>query len=351
MRTISAPLLTEFARDLLVAAGVPHDESTVVATSLVGANLRGHDSHGVMRIPQYVEFVQRGEYRFGVDLEVLQETPALVVCDGHWGLGQVQAHRLLDLVIPKAQELGLPLGRSGIAVTLADSANTPSAPPDWDSCCWRRSITAEPSSASPHRAGSSPGSVQTPSARAFPPRTPTHRSSWTSGPVSSPRGRSEVITSVNVPCPKVGCWTIAANRRPTRRSCTSRRLGTILPLGGPKLTRVSDWDSFWISGPGASPAARAVTETGRRVPGNNVFFLVIDPARFAGGDYLTGEASDLAESIRTTPRSDGNNAILLPGDPERHTLADRTDHGIPLDHPHWAKLVELAGRLNVKSPD
>ena len=100
----------EFARELLVAAGVPHDESTVVATSLVGANLRGHDSHGVMRIPQYVEFVQRGEYRFGVDLEVLQETPALVVCDGHWGLGQVQAHRLLDLVIPKARVLGIAAG-------------------------------------------------------------------------------------------------------------------------------------------------------------------------------------------------------------------------------------------------
>ena len=63
-----------------------------------------------MRIPQYVEFVQRGDYRFGVDLEVVRETPALVVCDGHWGLGQVQAHRLLDLVIPKARALGVAVG-------------------------------------------------------------------------------------------------------------------------------------------------------------------------------------------------------------------------------------------------
>ncbi len=110
MRVIGAPVLTGFASDLLVAAGVPRDESSVVATSLVGANLRGHDSHGVMRIPQYVDFVERGEYRCGVGLEVVQETPALVVCDGQWGLGQVQAHRLLDLVVPKAQVLGVAAG-------------------------------------------------------------------------------------------------------------------------------------------------------------------------------------------------------------------------------------------------
>ena len=65
MRTISAPALTGFATELLCAAGVPRDEAVVVATSLVGANLRGHDSHGVMRIPQYVGFVERGEYRIG----------------------------------------------------------------------------------------------------------------------------------------------------------------------------------------------------------------------------------------------------------------------------------------------
>ena len=110
MRTIDAAVLTGFGTELLVAAGVPQEEADVVAASLVGANLRGHDSHGVMRIPQYVDFVERGDYRFGVGLEIVQETPALVVCDGHWGLGQVQAHRLLDLVIPKARALGVAVG-------------------------------------------------------------------------------------------------------------------------------------------------------------------------------------------------------------------------------------------------
>ena len=57
-----------------------------------GANLRGHDSHGVMRIPQYLGFLDRGEYALGVELKVDRETPGFLVCDAQWGLGQVQAN-------------------------------------------------------------------------------------------------------------------------------------------------------------------------------------------------------------------------------------------------------------------
>ena len=100
--TIASAILTEFATKLLAAAGVPRDDADVVASSLVGSNLRGHDSHGVMRIPQYVDFVTRGDYRIGVELRVEHETAALVVCDAQFGLGQVQPRGLLELVLPKA---------------------------------------------------------------------------------------------------------------------------------------------------------------------------------------------------------------------------------------------------------
>ena len=110
MTDIPASRLIAFATDVFVGAGVPPDDGAMVAESLVGANLRGHDSHGIMRVLQYVEFIERGEIRTGVDLRVVQETPALLVCDGQWGLGQVQSHRLLDLLIPKARETGVAVG-------------------------------------------------------------------------------------------------------------------------------------------------------------------------------------------------------------------------------------------------
>ena len=89
MADIPATKLIEFATDFWLERACRGDAG-IVATSLVGANLRGHDSHGVMRVLQYVEFVERGEIRIGVDLRVVQETPAMLVCDGQWGLGQVQ---------------------------------------------------------------------------------------------------------------------------------------------------------------------------------------------------------------------------------------------------------------------
>src|SRR5882757_9068426 len=106
----TAAELTEFVTQIFQAVGLPEDDARTVAISLVGSNLRGHDSHGVMRVPQYVGFLEQKAYQPGVELKVEHETPAVVVCAGQWGFGQVQAHRLLDLILPKAKALGIAAG-------------------------------------------------------------------------------------------------------------------------------------------------------------------------------------------------------------------------------------------------
>src|SRR5262249_34676884 len=110
MPSYRADVLTEFVTRLFAAAGVPEADARIVSSSLVGANLRGHDAQGGMRVPQCVACVRKGAYRTGVELRVEHETPAVAVCDGQWGFGQVQAHRLLDLILPKAKALGLAAG-------------------------------------------------------------------------------------------------------------------------------------------------------------------------------------------------------------------------------------------------
>src|SRR5438876_981733 len=110
MPIIRAAELEEFSRSLFVAAGIGQDDASAVAASLVAANLRGHDSHGVMRIPFYIGHVQQGRLHPGAELKVLSETPAVIVCDGGWGFGQVQARRLIRRLVPKAQALGIACG-------------------------------------------------------------------------------------------------------------------------------------------------------------------------------------------------------------------------------------------------
>src|SRR4051794_6281355 len=91
MPNISTDKLTQFAAALLQAGGVPHDESQLVAKSLVLANLMGHDSHGVMRVPYYLEGVPKGDVKPNAEFTVLQENDSLLQADGNWGFGQTQA--------------------------------------------------------------------------------------------------------------------------------------------------------------------------------------------------------------------------------------------------------------------
>src|SRR2546421_12948676 len=97
---VSATDLLPFARSLFEAAGLPSDEASVVAAALVDANLCGHDSHGVIRIDQYLAALRKGHVRAGVPLHIVHEAPGVLVADGQWGFGQVQAQRLIERLVP-----------------------------------------------------------------------------------------------------------------------------------------------------------------------------------------------------------------------------------------------------------
>ncbi|HJZ91092.1 MAG TPA: Ldh family oxidoreductase, partial [Gemmataceae bacterium] len=110
MPTTRPDRLLDFSCRLFRAAGVPADEAATVAGSLVDANLCGHDSHGVIRVPQYVGFLRDGKLVAGAELDVIKETPAMLAADGNWGLGQVQAYRVLERLVPKARGVGVASG-------------------------------------------------------------------------------------------------------------------------------------------------------------------------------------------------------------------------------------------------
>ena len=350
MPSFTADVLTGFVTQLFAAAGVPEDDAATVARSLVGANLRGHDSHGVMRVPQYVDFLRKGAYRVGVGLRVENDTPAVVVCDGQWGLGQVQAHRLLDLVLPRARALGLAagaarecghIGRLGeYAERAADEGLVLVATVN---NCGAGQRVAPPGGLEA-RLGTNPLCAAVP----------------TSGePVVLDFGTSVAaegkvrVYYINGKRPVPEGWLLDPQGRPTTDPSVLYEppLGTILPMGGVQaykgfgLGLVLDMLAGGLSGgrsshPGAPPAK-----------GNNVVFLALDPAQFAGRAALVRESSQLADYVRGTPRAPGVEAILLPGDPERLMLQRRGAEGIPLEDAHWAKLTELAGLLGVAAPD
>jgi uncharacterized oxidoreductase len=147
-------------------------------------------------------------------------------------------------------------------------------------------------------------------------------------------------------------WLLDSSGRPTNDPSVLYRSppGSILPLGGEQsykgfgLAVVLDLLAGGLSGGGCCRPAPPP------VRGNNLFFLAIAPSSFSGSERLRADAGELAEYIRATPRVPGARSILLPGDPERAMLEDRTRLGVPIEFNHWQILIDLARRLNVALP-
>jgi uncharacterized oxidoreductase len=351
MPRLTAAVLTDFAARLFEKVGVSPADALTVARSLVGANLRGHDSHGVMRVPQYVGFLEAGYYRPGVELKVEAETPALAVCDGQSGLGQVQAYRLLDLLLPKARAVGISAGtirQCGHIGRLGEYAERAAA----EGCVLIATVNnngSAPRVAPP--GGLEPRISTNPLCAAVPTADPGAPVVLDFGTSAAAEGKVRVHHINRTPVPEG--WLLDHQGRPTTDPDVLYHppLGSILPMGGAQaykgfgLGLVLDMLTAGLSGgrtcfAGAPPARE-----------NSVVFIAIDPARFSGRDHLIGEATCLADAVRSTPRAEGVEAILLPGDPERRTLDERSARGIPLDPNHWTKLLELAERLRVTPPE
>src|SRR5438552_17378838 len=130
MPTIDASRLESTATRIFEALGAPAGDAAWIATLLVRANLRGHDSHGVIRIPQYAEAVRKETVDPKSPITVTAETPVMARLDGGRGFGQVVARRGMDMAIAKAKASGLaavglsPTGHVGRLAAYAERAAT-----------------------------------------------------------------------------------------------------------------------------------------------------------------------------------------------------------------------------------
>ena len=103
MPIVQADRLTRVAAALLRAAGASDQEADAVAIGCVNANLAGHDSHGAIAIPTYIDRIKAGHIVPGAPWTIMQETPTSTVIDGNWGFGYVVTDRAMRYTIDKAK--------------------------------------------------------------------------------------------------------------------------------------------------------------------------------------------------------------------------------------------------------
>ncbi|HMC65980.1 MAG TPA: Ldh family oxidoreductase [Gemmataceae bacterium] len=348
MPTVVADTLRAFAQSLFEAGSVPADEAARVAESLVDANLAGHDSHGVIRIVQYVKAIDDGQLKPGVPLDVVQETPAVLVVDGHWGLGQVQAHRLLERLIPKARQVGLAAGtlkHCGHIGRLGEYAEAAAKE--------RMALIATVNGHGYGRNVAPPGGV---AGRIG--TNPLCLGAPTAGdPVildigTSVAAEGKVRVAFNKKVPVPDGWLLDAKGQPTTdpSALYQEPPGTILPLGGPQAYKgfgIGLLLDIFAGGLSGAPCSHPGTPL--RVA-NAVVFIAIDVGQFAGAGHFLREVGRLSAAVRECPRAAGVSEILLPGDPERKARERRRREGIPLDDGTWGQLTALAKRFGLSVP-
>lgn len=349
MPVITADQLQAFTVALFQAVDVPAEHARLVARSLVGANLRGHDSHGAMRIPFYVNAIRTGKVLPRESLRIERETPAALTCDGGWGLGQVLVYDMMARLMGKAEAVGVAagvlrraahIGRLGeyaelaaekglTAIIIANSHGS--------------GLRVAPVGGTRGRLGTNPICIGVPGGAEGP-------FILDFGTSATAEGKVRVKKIAGQPVP-LG-WILDPDGNPTTdpNKLYGDPPGSILPLGGDQAYKgfgLAFMIELLCGGLSGSPCSFA----GAPAPmGNSALFLVLAPGHFSGSTHLRQEVSALERFVRETPRRSGVERITLPGDPERHTLEQRQQGGIALDDGNWQALLKLAEELHVTAP-
>lgn len=341
--------LTNFVRDLFLAAGVPEADAREVSSSLIESNLRGHESHGVLRVVDYLASLRSGELRAGLDWQVLTETPALLVADGRREFGQVLARRLVAALIPKCRALGIACGtlkNSGHVGRLAEwvelAARSGFAAMMWVNDNGVLRCVAPPGGLDA-RISTNPIGIAVPTGG-----EPLVLDLSTSI-VANGKVKARLLAGER--CPPG--WLQDKDGNPTTDPASrfTEPSSTLLPLGGEShgykgfgLGLLLDVLVGGLSGGCCPPAEPPEIGT------NNVVMVLWDPARFAGTSHFLGEADKLIEYVRSTPLKPGVEQITLPGERGAAMRRERMANGIPLDAATWKMLCDAANELGVAVP-
>jgi len=355
--SLPEPLQT-FAANLFRAMGAGPEIAAEVAGHLVRANLSGHDSHGVIRIPQYVKDADRGDLVAGARPTMVHETPVTAVIDAHRGFGQYSTLFALDWAVPRARRHGLAaaavrhsmhIGRLGEYTERAAAGGLIAAV---TAGLAGPGIGAMAAFGGTGRfLGTNPWSVGVPGA---------NRSMIFDAATSVvAEGKVRVALAKNAPLPP-GCL-VDRNGTPTRAPADYYSGGALTPLGGEVaghkgyglalaaaliggLCMIDDADPTRIGAP--SPER----PSGPRSWMGGVFLLVVDPAAFGDADHYRAMVDETLGAAKRMPPAPGRDAVLLPGEPEALSRTVRAARGIELPEATWKDLTALAERFDVPLP-
>jgi len=347
MPTVPAETLTTVSRGIFEGLGAAPAEARTIASVLVEANLAGHDSHGVIRVPQYADSVRAGDTRPDVSLTTVRETATTTIHDAHWGFGAVSMSAALAAGMAKARDLGMHafgihncnhIGRLG---HYSDIASRAGFIPVITVNSTGPGAAVAPFGGKQGKLGTNPLSV------AFPTADDPILMDMTSSIVAEGKIRVRRNSGESLP----EGWILDRHGAPSTEPADfyGPPRGAILPFGGPvahkgfALSMMAELLSGTLTGAGN------VKDRDGHI-GNGVFCLLMYVGAFRPEDEFRETASRVGAYVKDCEPADGVDEVLLPGEPEHRTRQARSASGIVLDETTWAALCDEAGRHGVAAP-
>jgi uncharacterized oxidoreductase len=353
---VDAAALEAFVRDIFTVAGCDADEAGRIAEHLVRANLTGHDSHGVVRVPRYVEWLEAGYVLKGQTAEVVTDGDSFVVLDGKFGFGQTVAPQAVALGIERASVKGLcvaalrnagHIGRVGAYAEQAMAAGLISI----HFVNVAGSVLVAPFGGVERRFSTAPFTIGVPlPGRPLVLDFATSRVAEGKVQVASTGGKPLPADALIEPDGRLsgdprtlyGSYEPVGPRDPTRGS------GAIRAFGEHKGSGLALMCEMLGGALTAGGTAGPVTERARIA--NGMLSIFLSPKHFGTQAEFQRMGIAYAEWVSSCRPADPGAPVLLPGEPEAATRAARLKGGVPLPQDAWSNICATAHRLNVSLP-
>lgn len=340
---ISHDQLTDLVTRVFAAAGCSEAEAGCIARHLVEANLVGHDSHGVIRVSSYVDWLRAGKVLANQSIGIIHENDSLAVLDGKFGFGQSIGEQAVRLGVEKCRRSGVSvvtlrnsghLGRIGDwAIMAADAGllslhfvNTTGA-----------GILAAPFGGTQRRLSANPIAAGVP----MPGQKHLVLDISTS---SVAEGKIRVALNKGEPVPE-GCIVDSLGQPTTDpKVFYGPPPGAILPMAGHKgygLAVICEVLAGALTGGGCSDPAKAGSVL------NGMLSIYLDPAAFGPGGEFTADIERFVAWVKSSATTTPAGHILMPGEIEEQTKAERLRDGIKLDDTTWQQISKTCESVGV----
>ena len=332
---------------VLRAAGVLDEHAGTVARHLADSNLAGHDSHGFIRLLQYIREIDDGHLDPRAQPEVVGEGAGTAQVDGNATFGQVVATFATKLAIDKARQHGISLvsmfnlGHTGRVGTYPEMAANEgmAAIMCSGSVGGPRGVAVAPFGGRERRMGTNPISMSFP----FSPDGNILLDFATS---VTAEGKLRVYRARGQPLPDE--WVLSKEGVPSRDPNDYYDGGSILPLGGLRGGHKGYALSFMVALFGAVMGALGRPDDGKGSQREGSSIIVIDVGGMAPIEGIRAQVEEMVRYVKDTPVMEGSSGVLYPGEIEAINRQERLAKGISVEQATWDQVVELIKRYGLE---